>query len=97
MIGTPPAGEILILVGTLAIGLVVFLLCGRLIGWALGISVISKNQVIIIEQNTDIHKQLEKLTDIQRAIAKKKGITATEMSGHRTEDYSTDPRFQNQA
>ena len=62
----------------LAVTIFLFLLCGRFIGWLLGISTISKNQEIIIEQNNtliaennDLIELLEKSLQLQRAVAKK--------------------------
>lgn len=71
----------------IAISIAVFLICGRLIGWALGISIIGKNQCTIIEQNDDIEDHLKKLVDIQRALAKSQGIPAEKLGEHWLRDH----------
>lgn len=55
-----PVGGLIVL----AIAIFVFLLFGRFIGWLLGISTISKNQQIIIEQNETFIKQNEKIIEM---------------------------------
>ena len=65
---------ILLSIVSLAIGLGIFLLCGRLIGWALGISEIAKNQQTIITQNRKLREMLEYTARIQYDIAINQGI-----------------------
>ena len=67
-------GDLFLALIILAITIFFFLLCGRFIGWLLGISSISKNQQTIIEQNNDLIELLEKSLQIQKTVANKQGV-----------------------
>ena len=85
-----PVGGLVAALFALAVGVSLFLLFGRAVGWLLGISTISKNQMTIIEQNENLIAQNEKIIEImergqqlQRAVASKQdaGINGDENSG----------------
>lgn len=58
---------------------VVYLIIGRLIGWALGISRTNANLEILIDQNKDLRNLLNESVTVQRAMAKKQGVSDEEM------------------
>ena len=64
-------GDIFAALIMLALSIFFFLLCGRFVGWLLGISKISTNQQTIIEQNERLIDLLDTNLRLQRAIAKK--------------------------